>query len=112
MTFPTNLTIAEVKDLKKQDPQAVCKIEPTNVNTNLIVNRDAPPFNNPDIRKAMALTLDRKAFVDILYQGQADIGGAMLPPPEGIWGLTPEILQDHSGLRVRTWRKTAKRRAS
>ena len=97
MTFPTNLTIAEVKDLKKQDPQAVCKIEPDNVNTNLIINRDSPPFNNPDIRKAMALTLDRKAFVDILFEGQADIGGAMLPPPQGIWGLTPAILKTIPG---------------
>jgi peptide/nickel transport system substrate-binding protein len=97
MTFPTNLSIALVKDVKKQDPQAICKIEPTNVNTNLIVNRDSPPFNNPDIRKAMALTLDRKAFVDILYEGQADIGGAMLPPPQGVWGLTPEILKTIPG---------------
>ena len=97
MTFPTNLSIALVKDVKKQDPQAICKIEPTNVNTNLIVNRDAPPFNNPDIRKAMALTLDRKAFVDILFEGQAGIGGAMLPPPEGVWGLTPEILKTIPG---------------
>ena len=97
MTFPTNLSIALVNDVKKQDPKAVCKIEPTNVNTNLIVNRDAPPFNNPDIRKAMALTLDRKDFVDILYQGQADIGGAMLPPPQGVWGLTPAILKTIPG---------------
>ena len=28
----------------------------TNVNTNLIINRDAPPFDNPDIRQALALT--------------------------------------------------------
>jgi peptide/nickel transport system substrate-binding protein len=97
MTFPTNLTVAEVKDLKKQDPQAVCKVEPDNVNTNLIVNRDAAPFNNPDIRKAMALALDRKAFVDILFEGQADIGGAMLPPPQGMWGLTPAILKTIPG---------------
>jgi peptide/nickel transport system substrate-binding protein len=96
-TFPTNLTVAEVKDLKKQDPKAVCKVEPDNVNTNLIVNRDAAPFNNPDIRKAMALALDRKAFIDILFEGQADIGGAMLPPPQGIWGLTPEILKTIPG---------------
>ena len=97
MTFPTNLSIALVKDVKSQAPQAVCVIAPTNVNTNLIVNRDSPPFDNPDIRKAMAMTLDRKAFVDILFEGQAGIGGAMLPPPQGIWGLPPEILQTIPG---------------
>jgi peptide/nickel transport system substrate-binding protein len=97
VSFPTNLSVALVKEVMKQAPQAVCKIEPTNVNTNLIVNRDSPPFNNPDIRKAMALALDRKAFVDILFEGHAGIGGAMLPPPEGKWGLTAEILKTIPG---------------
>ena len=40
----------------------------------------------------MALALDRKAFIDILSEGKADIGGAMLPPPEGVWGMPPEML--------------------
>ncbi len=81
MTFPTEVTVALQKDIKAQVPNAVCDLEPTNVNTNLIINRDAPPFDNPDLRSAMAMALDRKAFVDILFQGQADIGGALLPPP-------------------------------
>jgi peptide/nickel transport system substrate-binding protein len=38
------------------------------------------------------LTLDRKAFIDILGEGQGDVGGAMLPPPEGLWGLPPDQL--------------------
>ena len=46
----------------------------------------------------MALTLDRKAFIDILSGGQGDIGGAMLPPPEGLWGMPPERLQSIAGL--------------
>ena len=41
----------------------------------------------------MALSLDRKAFIDILDEGQGDIGGAMLPPPAGVWGLPPEMLK-------------------
>ena len=40
----------------------------------------------------MVLTLDRKSFIDILSDGQAKIGGAMLPPPEGLWGMPPELL--------------------
>jgi hypothetical protein len=30
----------------------------------------------------VALTVDRKAFVDTLTEGKGDFGGAMLPPPE------------------------------
>jgi peptide/nickel transport system substrate-binding protein len=91
MTFPLEVTIPLLKDVKSQAPQAVCKVEPTNISLNLIVNRDSPPFDDPDIRKAMAMTLDRKAFIDILFEGQADIGGSMLPPPQGRWGLPPAI---------------------
>ena len=97
MTFPTEVSIPLLKDVKKQAPQAVCTVAPNNVSTNLIVNRDSPPFNNADIRKAMALTLDRKAFIDTLFEGQADVGGSMLPPPQGVWGLPPEILKTIPG---------------
>jgi peptide/nickel transport system substrate-binding protein len=97
MTFPTEVLVAQLKDIKAQAPKAVCDLKPINVSTNLIVNRDTPPFENPDLRRAMALTIDRKAFVDILYEGQADIGGAMLPPPEGVWGLPPDILKTIPG---------------
>ena len=42
----------------------------------------------PSLRKALALTIDRKSFIDIMTEGQAKIGAAMLPPPEGLWGIT------------------------
>src|SRR5262249_47753629 len=98
------------KDVKKQMANAVCEIGPTNVNTNLIVNRDSPPFDNPEIRKAMALALDRKAFIDILTEGQATIGGAMLPAPEGIWGMPAEMLKTLPGydLNVKKNREQAR----
>ena len=41
----------------------------------------------------MALALDRKSFNDIFAEGQGNIGGAMLPPPEGVWGLPPEVVK-------------------
>ena len=45
----------------------------------------------------MALALDRKAFIDILTEGQGQIGGAMQPPPEGLWGMPPEMLKTLPG---------------
>ena len=58
----------------------------------MIVNRSKPPFDNPDLRRAMSLALDRRAFIDILTEGKGVLGGAMLPPPEGVWGMPPEML--------------------
>jgi peptide/nickel transport system substrate-binding protein len=62
-----------------------------------MVNRDKPPFDNPDLRRATSLTLDRKAFIDIITEGQGDIGGTMLPAPEGVWGMPPEMLKTLPG---------------
>jgi hypothetical protein len=45
----------------------------------------------------MQLTIDRKSFIEILAEGQGDVSGAMPPPPGGLWGLPPEILQTLPG---------------
>ncbi|MBV8575610.1 MAG: hypothetical protein JOZ58_11330 [Acetobacteraceae bacterium] len=92
MTFPTEVTIPLLKDVNSQAPNAVCVVEPTNVSTNIIVNSSNPPFDNLDIRRALALTLDRKAFISILFEGQADIGGTMEPAPDGLWAMPREML--------------------
>ena len=63
-----------------------------NGRANLLVT-NAPPFDNPVLRRAMQLSLDRKSFIDILGEGQYDIG-TVQPPPEGIWGIS-----HHSGPR-------------
>src|SRR5947209_13315316 len=92
MTFPFGVSIPLLKDVKSQVPQAICELVLDNGSRTMIVNRAVPPFDNADLRRAMALSLDRKAFVDILTEGQGAIGGAMLPPPEGVWGMPPEVL--------------------
>jgi peptide/nickel transport system substrate-binding protein len=97
MTAPFAVTIPLLKDVKAQASEAVCEVAAMNNNTNLIVNRDAPPFDNPDIRRALLLTLDRKAFIDIINQGQADSGGVMEPAPNGVWGLPKEMLAEVKG---------------
>lgn len=97
LTFNQDITVPLLKDVREQAPDAVCKLRTSNVSTNLIVNRDAPPFDNEKIRTAMALTVDRQAFVDILSEGQNVMGGAMMPPPEGVWGIPKEKLGDVPG---------------
>ena len=87
------VTTPVLKQVNSDAPQAICVEATANVNRNLIVNRDKPPFDNADIRRAMSLTLDRKAFTDILYEGKAYPGAAMEPPPDGLWGVPPEMLK-------------------
>lgn len=97
MTSMFFLQVPLLKDAKKQDPEATCALVPSNVNRNVMMNRDAAPFNEPELRRAVALTVDRKAFVDTLTEGKGDFGGAMLPPPEGVWGMPADMLKSLPG---------------
>jgi peptide/nickel transport system substrate-binding protein len=92
LTFPYEVTVPLIKDVTQQAPQAICELVPANSSTNLLVNSAAPPFDNADLRRALALALDRKSFIDILAQGQGDIGAAMEPAPSGVWGMPADIL--------------------
>jgi peptide/nickel transport system substrate-binding protein len=91
------VSIPLLKDVKSQAPDAICEVVSTNIARTLGINRDKPPFDNPDLRRAMTLTLDRQAYIDILTEGKGDIGAVMQPPPEGAWGMPPEILRTLPG---------------
>jgi peptide/nickel transport system substrate-binding protein len=97
ITFPSDVTVPLMKDIKARAPNAVCQITPSGTQVNLMVNRVNPPFDNPDIRKAMSLALDRKPFNTILMEGQGLLGGAMLPKPVGEWGMPPEMVSQLTG---------------
>ncbi|HEX9535517.1 MAG TPA: ABC transporter substrate-binding protein, partial [Stellaceae bacterium] len=86
-----------LKDITAQAPQAICELVPQNIYRDLLINRGRPPFDNRDLRRAMALSLDRKAFIDILAEGHGDIGAAMMPPPEGRWGMPREFVETLPG---------------
>jgi peptide/nickel transport system substrate-binding protein len=86
-----------MKDITSQVPDAICERIPGNVNRHLIINRDKPPFNNHELRRAMALSLDRQAFIGIVGQGEGEIGGVLQPPPGGLWGMPPEQVKDLPG---------------
>ena len=90
MIFPYELTVPLVTDVKSQVPTALCDISPMNVAANILMN-PVPPFDNLDVRRAVAMALDRKSFVDILTQGRGDVGTAMQPLPEGRWGMPEDM---------------------
>src|SRR5215467_1736546 len=97
LTFAGTLTIPLTHDLQKQRPDAICEMNPGSVSTNLIINRERPPFNNPELRRAMSLALDRQSFIDILTEGQGFRAAAMQPPPAGQWGMPPDMLEKLPG---------------
>ena len=95
ITFPSDITAPLLADIQAKRPDAVCNFLPGNNTNNLIVNNEAPPFDNPQVRRAMALALDRRAFNTILAQGKSMIGAIMLPI--GHWGMPQEMLEKLPG---------------
>src|SRR5205814_7011868 len=87
LTFAGTLTIPLTHDLQRQRPDALCDLPPGSVSVNLIVNREKPPFDNAELRRAMSLALDRQAFIDIITDGKGFRAAAMQPPPGGQWGM-------------------------
>ena len=92
MTFSSDITVPLMADIAKQKPDATCQLVPNNVPINILINRDRPPFDNPQIRKALSLVLDRQAYIDILSSGKNLPAVNMMPPPEGQWGMPPAEL--------------------
>ena len=98
MTFPNTLTVPLLKDVQNQLPQSICELTPDGgLNRHVLVNRSKPPFDKLDLRQAVALSLDRKAFIDILSEGQGDIGGVLQPTPGGQWGMPLDLLKELPG---------------
>jgi len=50
---------------------------------------DEPPFNNANLRKAIAYALDRKRIDAIIWNGMATISNA--PSPPGLWWSPPDM---------------------
>src|SRR5215468_8961325 len=97
MTFPGQITVPLMKDVKRQSPNAICELTQGTVNRHVIVNRSIPPFDNADLRRAMALAIDRQAFIDILGEGKGNIGAVLQPAPGGLWGIPPDQLKELPG---------------
>ena len=91
-TASSDVSMPLLRDIQSGVPNAVCEVNPFNIQGQLLINREAAPFDNDKIRRAMMLTIDRTAFIDILSEGKDLIGGFLLAPPDGIWGLDAERL--------------------
>src|ERR1700726_589086 len=91
-TGPGFIPISLLKEIKSQAPEMNCEIASWNTSRTAIMNRAAPPFDNAQLRRAIMLALDRKAFIDIIGEGQGEIGATMQPPPNGVWGMPADML--------------------
>jgi peptide/nickel transport system substrate-binding protein len=90
------VTSTGLKDIRAGVPNAVCETNSGNVTAALLINTKAAPFDNPKLRRAISFAIDRRAFVQAMH-GDARLGGIIMSPPDGAWGLTPEQLESVPG---------------
>ena len=81
---PSATLLAEVK---AKLPDAICEVGLSYAYTQLIINRAVAPFNDVRVRRALALAIDRDAVIKVKGAGLDRLGGELMPPPEGAWGL-------------------------
>jgi peptide/nickel transport system substrate-binding protein len=111
LTFVADVTPPLVGDVLARSPKATCAMVSTGVSTNLLVNRSRPPFDNEALRRAMVLGLDREAMIEILSLGKSRLAGAMLPPPEGVWGMPTDMVMTLPGYGADVASRRAQARA-
>ncbi len=96
-TGPGFIAPALKKQIESAAPEMTCRTDSWNTSRSVIMNRGAPPFDNPELRRAVALSLDRKAFIDIIGEGEGSVGATMMPPPGGEWGMPADMLKTLPG---------------
>jgi len=111
LTLSADWPVHIAAEVKSRAAEVICQDQTTNTQTNLLVNRDRPPFDNPDIRRAMNLAIDRAAFISTLSHGESRLGAMMLPPPAGVWGMPASELAQVEGYEPDNAARRAKAQA-
>jgi peptide/nickel transport system substrate-binding protein len=83
----------EADILKKDFPDAVVALGPRAGWDSFIMNNSKPPFNDPRVRKAVALATDREKMIEIAAEGWGVPGGYI--GPHTPYGLPLEELQKY-----------------
>lgn len=58
----------------------------------LAYNTTIPPFDNPDVRRALNMAIDKEAIVDAVFQGTGVVAKNPIPPT--MWGYNEETEDD------------------
>jgi peptide/nickel transport system substrate-binding protein len=91
VSMPLEMTKTMADTLKQAVPSLVVTVVGQNGSDNVVVNHKRAPFDTLAVRRAVSLAMDRHAYVKGVRHNGALVGAALMPPPQGTWGLSERI---------------------
>jgi len=82
---------ADIEGMKGNDQIEVMEQQGLNVGY-LAYNTKMPPFDNPKVRKALNMAIDKQAIIDVVFQGSGQIAKNPIPPT--MWSYNDAVEDD------------------
>ena len=82
---------ADVQAMKDAENIVVMEQEGLNVGY-LAYNTNMEPFDNPNVRKALNMAIDKQAIIDVVFQGSGQIAKNPIPPT--MWSYNDAVEDD------------------
>ncbi|MGP1395894.1 MAG: ABC transporter substrate-binding protein [Inquilinaceae bacterium] len=82
---------ADIQAMKDDENIVVMEQEGLNVGY-LAYNTTVPPYDNPNVRKALNMAIDKNAIIDVVFQGSGQIAKNPIPPT--MWSYNEAIEDD------------------
>lgn len=82
---------ADVEAMKAAEDIVVMEQEGLNVGY-LAYNTTMAPYDNPNVRRALNMAIDKQAIIDVVFQGSGEIAKNPLPPT--MWSYNDAVVDD------------------
>lgn len=82
---------ADVAEMKSNEDIVVMEQEGLNVGY-LAYNTTMAPYDNPNVRKALNMAIDKQAIIDVVFQGSGQIAKNPIPPT--MWSYDENTVDD------------------
>ncbi len=82
---------ADIEAMKSDPDLNMLEQEGLNVGY-LAYNALQPPFDNPMVRKALNMAMDKKAIIDVVFQGSGKVAKNPIPPT--MWSYNDAVVDD------------------
>ena len=88
MAYPNPADVAAM-----QDAEDIVVMEQEGLNVGyLAYNTTVAPFDNPAVRRALNMAIDKQAIIDVVFQGSGQIAKNPIPPT--MWSYNDDIVDD------------------